>query len=203
MDIYMANGQMDHAEFVGNPMMAAQFDTVYYDQIAGKEMQAYFADNELYRMDVNGNVQTIFFQKDGVPQQVVMMAVIESGDATFFIEERQLARIVYRTNPVWPIYPIDGVPADVSMYLKGFRWEGDRRPTREEIFNRTIRPSKREEGDSKAHPEFPIRSWIDRQREELVRQGRWADRNDEVDIETVEWMRSLGFEVGQPHPGRE
>ena len=203
MDIYMANGQMDHAEFVGNPMMAAQFDTVYYDQITGKEMQAYFAENELYRMDVNGNVQTIFFQKDGVPQEVVMMAVIESGDATFFIEERQLARIVYRTNPVWPIYPIDGVPADVSMYLKGFRWEGDRRPTREEIFNRTIRPSKREEDASKAHPEFPIRGWIDRQREELVRQGRWADRNDEVDIETVEWMRSLGFEVGQPHPGRE
>ena len=203
MDLYMANGQMDHAEFVGTPMMASQFDTVYYDQITGKEMEAYFADNELYRVDVNGNVQTIFFQKDGVPQQVVMMAVIESGDATFYIEDRQLDRIVYRTNPVWPIYPIDGVPADVSMYLKGFRWEGDRRPSRDEIFDRTIRPSKRHGVDAKAKPQFPIRAQIDRLREKLVKEGRWADRNDEVDIQTVEWMRSLGFEVGQPHPGRE
>ena len=131
-----------------------------------------------------------------------MMAVIESGDATFFIEERQLAKIVYRTNPVWPIYPIDGVPADVSFYLKGFRWEGDRRPTRNDVFDRVIRPSKRADSESTAVPTFPIRAWIDRQREELVREGRWADRNEEVDIETVEWMRSLGFEVGQPHPGR-
>lgn len=202
MDIYTANSQLEHAEFVGDPMMASQFDTVYYDQITGKEMEAYFAENELYRVDVNGNVQTIFFQKDGVPQEVVMMAVIESGDATFFIEERQLAKIVYRTNPVWPIYPIDGVPADVSFYLKGFRWEGDRRPTRNDVFDRVIRPSKRADSESTAVPAFPIRAWIDRQREELVREGRWADRNEEVDIETVEWMRSLGFEVGQPHPGR-
>lgn len=202
MDIYTANSQIEHAEFVGDPMMASQFDTVYYDQITGKEMQAYFEENELYRVDVNGNVQTIFYQKDGVPQEVVMMAVIESGDATFFIEERQLAKIVYRTNPVWPIYPIDKIPEDQSLYLKGFRWEGDRRPTRADIFGRTIRPSMRTAAEAKAVPEFPLKEWVDRQREELVRDGRWADRNDEVDIETVEWMRSLGFEVGQPYPGR-
>lgn len=202
MDIYTANGQIEHAEFVGTPMMASQFDTVYYDQIRGKEMFAYFADNDLYRVDVNGNVQTIFFQKDGMPQQVVMMAVIESGDATFYIEERQLAKIVYRTNPVWPIYPIDRIPADVSMYLEGFKWEGERRPTRNEIFNRTERPSQREENEQQPLPEFPIRQFIDAQRERYVKAGMWADRNEEVDIQTVEWMRSLGFEVGQPYPER-
>lgn len=202
MDIYTANGQIEHAEFVGTPMMASQFDTVYYDQIRGKEMFAYFADNDLYRVDVNGNVQTIFFQKDGMPQQVVMMAVIESGDATFYIEERQLAKIVYRTNPVWPIYPIDRIPADVSMYLEGFKWEGDRRPTRNEIFNRTERPSQREENEQQPLPKFPIRQFIDAQRERYVKAGMWADRNEEVDIQTVEWMRSLGFEVGQPYPER-
>ncbi len=202
MDIYTANGQIEHAEFVGTPMMASQFDTVYYDQIRGKEMFAYFADNDLYRVDVNGNVQTIFFQKDGMPQQVVMMAVIESGDATFYIEERQLAKIVYRTNPVWPIYPIDRIPADVSMYLEGFKWEGERRPTRNEIFNRTERPSQREENEQQPLPKFPIRQFIDAQRERYVKAGMWADRNEEVDIQTVEWMRSLGFEVGQPYPER-
>ena len=202
MDIYTANSQIEHAEFVGDPMMASQFDTVYYDQIRGKEMFAYFADNDLYRVDVNGNVQTIFFQKDGMPQQVVMMAVIESGDATFYIEERQLAKIVYRTNPVWPIYPIDRIPADVSMYLEGFKWEGERRPTRNEIFNRTERPSQREENEQQPLPKFPIRQFIDAQRERYVKAGMWADRNEEVDIQTVEWMRSLGFEVGQPYPER-
>ena len=198
MDIFTARSQLEHVEFVGEPMMVSQFDTVYYDQITGKDMQAYFADNEIYRVDVNSNVQTIFFQKDGVPQQVVMMAFIESGDATFFIEQRQIEKIVYRTNPVWPIYPIDGIPEDVSMYLKGFSWEGDRRPTREDVFDRKIRPSQRTSAANTARPEFPIRAWIDQQRAKLVEEGRWADRNDELDIETVEWMRSLGFEPSQP-----
>ncbi|MDO4758907.1 MAG: OstA-like protein [Rikenellaceae bacterium] len=198
MDIFTSRSQIEHVEFIGEPMMVSQFDTVYYDQITGKDMQAYFADNELYRVDVNSNVRTIFFQKDGVPQQVVMMAVIESGDATFYIVQRQIEKIVYRTNPVWPIYPIDGIPEDVSMYLKGFSWEGDKRPTRRDVFNRTIRPSQRTAAANTDRPEFPIRAWIDRRRAELVDKGQWADRNDELDIETVEWMRSLGFEPQQP-----
>ena len=32
----------------------------------------------------------------------------------------------------------------------------------------------------------------------LIEQRRWTDRNDQVDAATVEWMRALGFEVGQP-----
>ena len=49
--------------------------------------------------------------------------------------------------------------------------------------------------ERRTHPDFPIRQWIDRQREELVREGRWADRNDRLDQQTIEWMQSLGFEV--------
>ena len=129
-------------------------------------------------------------------------SALPARSTPFYIEERQLAKIVYRTNPVWPIYPIDRIPADVSMYLEGFKWEGERRPTRNEIFNRTERPSQREENEQQPLPEFPIRQFIDAQRERYVKAGMWADRNEEVDIQTVEWMRSLGFEVGQPYPER-
>lgn len=201
MDVYTANQKLLRAEFVGEPMMTSQFDTTYYDQIKGKTMQAHFRDNEIYRLDVNGNVQTVFCHKDGNPQEVVMIAFIESGDASFYIAERQVEKIVYRVNPEWPIFPVDKVPEDRSLYLEGFRWEGDKRPTRDDVFDRTVRPSVRAEREEAPHPDFPIRSWIDRQREELVREGRWADRDDRLDQQTIEWMQSLGFEVetqGQP-----
>lgn len=198
MDIYTANQKLHHADFVGEPLMASQFDTVYYDQIAGKEMQAFFIENEIRRVNVNGNVQTIFFQKDGEPQEVVFMAVIESGDASFFIEQRQLVQIVYRVNPVWPIYPIDKIPEDQSLYLQNFKWEGDRRPTRDDVFDRVVRPSERRAREQLRRPSFPIQHGIDEQRKRLMDLGTWADRNEEVDAATVEWMRSLGYEVGQP-----
>lgn len=198
MDIYTANRRLHRAEFVGEPMMASQFDTTYYDQIAGKEMRAFFIENEIRRVDVNGNVQTIFFQKDGEPQEVVFMAVIESGDASFFIEDKQLAQIVYRVNPVWPIYPIDDIPENQSLYLQNFKWEGSRRPSRTDVFDRRVRPSERRRREAIPHPSFPIQQSIEAQRARLMDLGTWADRTEEVDAATVEWMHSLGFEVGQP-----
>lgn len=198
MDIYTANQKLHHADFVGEPLMASQFDTIYYDQIKGKEMKAFFIENEIRRVDVNGNVQTIFFQKDGYPQEVVFMAVIESGDASFFIADRELEKIVYRTNPVWPIYPIDAIPEDQSLYLQGFKWEGARRPSRDDVFDRTVRPSERLHRTSLQRPSFPIKERIDETRKRLNERGEWSDRTETVDQATVEWMRSLGFEVGQP-----
>ena len=55
MDIFTENQQITRAEFIGTPMMVSQLDTVHYNQVAGKQMTAWFRDNQIYRNDVNGN----------------------------------------------------------------------------------------------------------------------------------------------------
>lgn len=201
MDIFTENQQIVRAEFVGEPMMVAQLDTVHYNQVAGKQMTAFFHHNAIYRNDVNGNAQTIYYMTDGEPPEITGMGVIGSGDCTFYIEDKQVVSIVYRSNPDWHIYPMDKIPADQSLYLKGFKWEGARRPSQTDVFDRGIRPSQRGRKSSLRHPEFPIRRRIDEHRARLVEQRRWSDRMDQVDDATVEWMRALGFEVGQPREG--
>ena len=198
MDIYTANQQITRAEFVGSPMMVAQLDTTHYNQVAGKEMTAWFRDNEIYRDDVNGNAQTIYYMQDGEPPQITGMGVIESGDCSFYIEDKQIVTIVYRKDPVWNIYPLEKIPADQELYLQGFKWEGSRRPTQKDVFDRRIRPSQRREKTDLAHPGFPLQRILEDRKKRYVEEGRWADRNDLVDPVTVEWMHSLGFEVGQP-----
>ena len=198
MDIYTANQQITHAEFVGSPMMVSQLDTTHYNQVAGKQMTAWFRDNEIYRDDVNGNAQTIYYMQDGEPPQITGMGVIESGDCSFYIEEKQIVTIVYRKDPVWNIYPLEKIPADQDLYLKGFKWEGARRPMQSDVFDRRIRPSLRREKSLLAHPGFPLQRVLEERKKRYIEEGRWADRNDLVDPATVEWMHSLGFEVGQP-----
>ena len=85
--------------------------------------------------------------------------------------------------------------------MKGFRWEGPRRPSQADVFDRRIRPSERSERSELRHPDFPLRRRIDEHRRELVEQRRWADRIDQVDPATAEWMHDLGFEVGEPRSG--
>ena len=198
MDIFTENQQLTRAEFIGSPMMVSQLDTMHYNQVAGKTMTAYFFNNQIYRNDVNGNAQTIYYMQDGEPVEITMMGVIESGEISFFIEDKQVVQITYRGDPVYNFYPMDKIPPTQDIRLKGFKWEGARRPSQAEVFDRRIRPSERERRSDMKHPDFPIMQRIDEHRKRLIEQRRWTDRNDQVDAATVEWMHSLGYEVGQP-----
>ena len=107
MDIFTENQQLTRAEFIGSPMMVSQLDTTHYNQVAGKTMTAYFFNNQIYRNDVNGNAQTIYYMQDGEPVEITMMGVIESGEISFFIEDKQVVQITYRGDPVYNFYPMD------------------------------------------------------------------------------------------------
>ena len=198
IDVYTERQQLARAECVGSPIMSSQLDTLHYNQVAGKEMTAWFRDNEIYRNDVNGNVQTIYYMQDGEPPEITDVGFIESGDCSFYIEGKQVVQITYRQEPVWHITPLPKLAPDRELYLKGFKWEGARRPTQREVFGRRVRPSERAARSRLRRPDFPLRQALEVRKRELTEAGRWADRNDQVDAATVEWMRALGFEVGQP-----
>lgn len=190
MDIYTLDSHLDRAEFVGHPIMIAQLDTTYYNQVSGKTMIAYFRNNAIFRNDVNGHVETFYYLQEEGGTRVVDMLSIQSGDASFYIEDQQIVGITYRNNPVFSMSPLERLPETQEFFLKDFRWEGDRRPYRDEVFDRTIRPSQRKEKERLPHPEFPIRERIDSRRTELMDSGRWADRDDVVPPDVRDWIRS-------------
>lgn len=192
MHINTANSKITHADFEGKPMMVAEVDTAHYNQVTGKEMTAHFRDNQIYRNDVDGNVQTIYFmqENEGSPE-ITMMAYIESGNMSSYIRDRQLVGITYRVNPTYTFYPMDKIPETRSKKLDGFKWEIDRRPTRDSVFRRTIRPSLREEKQNLAKPHFPISSAMERRKERLIKLKSWSDRTDTLSVETIEWVESV------------
>ena len=193
MDIFTANSQIVRAEFVGRPLMVSELDTMHYNQVAGKTMTALFRNNQIYRNDVKGNAQTIYFMQEDDSPDIIGLLVLESGDLTIFIEEKQVVKITYRNNPVYTIYPMDKIPPDVDLFLKDFKWEAKRRPTQRDVFDRTIRPSIRAAKSSQSRPQFPIAARIDAFKRRLIESRRWSDRNDVVQPDVIEWMYSLGW----------
>ena len=192
MHIFSRSGRLVKAQFDGHPMIVAQLDTAHYNQIAGKEMTSYFNEkNELYRNDVNGNVQTIYYMQEQDSPQITMMAYIESGDMTSYLENRQLRGITYRTNPTYYFYPIDKIPEDRETRLKGFKWEEERRPTRDSVFTRTIRPTERAARTRLPRPTFPIEQSLKLRKRRLIDNGTWSDRTDTLSVETLEWVESV------------
>ena len=193
VDIYTKNQTVDKAVFEGEPMMCSQVDTAHYNQVKGKVIEAYFLKGEIYRTDVVGNGQCYYFMEDGdsTDRYINGLQTAECADITFRFADRQLEDIVYRGKPNVVIYPMDKIPETLSLEMKGFKWEIARKPSRAEVFDRTIRPSQREHYRSIPQPKYPITEKIDRRREKLVGEG-WTDRNDRtLTSEAEEFLRSL------------
>ncbi|MEE1103508.1 MAG: OstA-like protein [Alistipes sp.] len=188
VDLYSKNQQLTRAEFLGDPIMVAEIDTTYYNQVAGKKMIAMFKDNEIYRNDVDGNVQTIYFQQqEGGSLKITEMIYLESASASFYIENRELVGMTYRNDTPFKLYPLDLIPADQPLKLKNFKWVPSLRPSRESVFTRSIRESEREVRGARKRPTFNIVEKMDRRKEVLVMSGEWIDREDQLTPELVEW----------------
>ena len=98
--------------------------------------------------------------------------------------------MTYRNDVPFKLYPIAQIPPTQDKRLRNFKWVPSLRPTRESVFDRTIRPSVREERMRRERPTFDIVERMDRYKERLLRSGEWIDREDELTPELIEWRNS-------------
>lgn len=191
IDIYTANQQITRAEFIGNPIMAEQIDSVAFNQVAGKTIEALFRDNEVYRVNAVGNGQTLYYTTDQNSGRVTEFMTITCGDISFLMKDRQIETIIWRGNPVYSIYNITQVPEDQQRTLRDFVWHGDKRPELDQVLDRNLRPSRREEMLKKPQPEFPIQQSIDRRRKRLTESGQWRDRTETLSPDAIQFVESV------------
>jgi hypothetical protein len=190
MAIYTKNQLLSKAHFMGNPIMAMEIDTMYYNQVKGKDMTAYFADGAVYRNDVDGNAQTIYYMQNEDNPEVTGLMYIESASITFYLVDKEIDKISYKQNPSYVIYPMAMIPETQELRLKDFDWYYDKRPSRDSVFDRTIRATRREDASVKQKPRFRITDRINYDRRRLVENGEWEDRVDELTPEVIEWRNT-------------
>lgn len=198
MDVYTRDQAVDYINFVGRPIMVSMIDTAYYNQISGKEMTAWFENNEIRRHDVNGNVETVYFLQDSPEEPVNSVFVVRSGTASFYMEQKQVVSMTYREQNEYTMSPIEKVASMDELFLKEYKWLPERRPQRDSVFTREIRGSVREKKEHLLRPGFPISDKILRFRDRLLETGRWADRDEVLSLDVQEWVRSKGFEPSAP-----
>jgi hypothetical protein len=175
---------------MGAPIMGIEIDTMYYNQVKGKEMIAYFDNGQVYRNDVNGNAQTIYFLQEEDAPDVTALMYIESSGISFYLLDGEMDKIVYKQNPEYVIYPMSMIPETQTRKLPNFAWHNDKRPLRDSIMDREIRPTRRQDASVAAKPRFRITARINYDRRRLVENKMWDDRVDELTPDVIEWRNS-------------
>ena len=132
IEIYTVNNKIEHVELQNTAFIISQEDSVRFNQIKGKNMIGYFKNDELYKVDVNGNGQTIYYPKDN--NEIIGVNKAESTDLIIYIKNKEIDRILFITKPVSTLYPLDQI-SEKELKLKDFKWLDNYRPkTKNDVF---------------------------------------------------------------------
>lgn len=118
---------LNDAAFVISPE-----DTIRYNQVKGKKMTGHIRNNDLFRIDVDGNGQTIYYPKDD--QTLIGINRAESSNMSIWLEHRKVTNITMRVSPSGNMNP-PLLLGEKDQKLQGFVWLDQYRPhTKDDIF---------------------------------------------------------------------
>lgn len=126
----------DELHLSGDSYIISKQDSGQFDQIKGKEMIGYIVDQELSRIDVNGNGQTLYYARE--ENEIIGLNRAESSKISILFKEGQIFKIIFRSAPEGELKPILGLTEEEKK-LPGFDWKNDERPlTKHDIFPRPV-----------------------------------------------------------------
>lgn len=111
----------------------AEVETLGFNQMKGRSMTGHFRDNALYRVDVNGNGETVFYIREDDGELIGINKGI-SSNITIFVEGSEVTGIQFISQPEATLFPPEDLPEEQRL-LQNFQWLDHRRPiSKEDIF---------------------------------------------------------------------
>lgn len=131
---YLKNETIDHIHIPRGAMAVQRVDSIYYNQLSGKELTAFIGDGELKRVEVSGNAETIYYPVDDKDSTIIGINKTQSSYVNMYFKEQHLDRIVLTTASTGIMYPLDELSGN-ELFLNNFFWIDEQQPKkREDIF---------------------------------------------------------------------
>lgn len=117
-----------------NAFAANELDSgKFYNQLAGKEIWAYFKQNELVKAEVLGNARTVFFPEEEKKQDSIILVKrngmnrVFASDLKVYLDSGEITGVTFLKQPDGIFFPIDQIDT-TEQFLKGFSWNPALRP---------------------------------------------------------------------------
>jgi len=130
--ILLKNERIDRVLLRSNAFIPNSPDEIFFNQIKGRDITAFFDSTELRLMDVQGNAEAVYYAQDdkggyvGVNKTVASEMLLHFGD-------NQIDNIRFYEQPKSDLLPMKQADHE-KLKMPGFRWETRLRPrSREEV----------------------------------------------------------------------
>jgi len=113
-------------------IIAMEDDSLRFNQIKGKNMTGFIRNNELAKIDVNGNGQSNYYARD--KNGVIGLNKAESSNITIYMNKGKVKKIAFIKSPDGELKPLAELESGDKL-LPGFNWQAEIRPkNKEDIF---------------------------------------------------------------------
>ena len=102
-----------------------------FNQVKGKQITVYFKDKDINNMYNKGNAETVYWLRDD-DGSLIGVNFSQSSEMDIIIKNRQISEIKFYKNIKETLYPEEQLK-DNMEYLKGFLWQEDKIPVRDEF----------------------------------------------------------------------
>jgi len=103
-------------------------DTMQFNQIKGKNMKGYFKDNKMYKVNVFGNAQTIYYSYTDNNTSLLGANRTASSNMIIFIVDNKVNSITFLQKPDATLFPVKQLKPITDFLLGGFHWLEKERP---------------------------------------------------------------------------
>ncbi len=134
IDMKQNTNAPDEMHLKNNSFIISKLDSGRFDQIKGKNMIGYIVDNQLSRINVDGNGQTLYYAREDTT--IIGLNRAESSRISIRFKEGRVFKIVFLTAPEGELKPLFELTEEEKR-LSGFEWKIHLRPlTKHDIFER-------------------------------------------------------------------
>ncbi|NDP21207.1 MAG: hypothetical protein GZ091_09020 [Paludibacter sp.] len=125
------NKKVERVEIQQAAMAVQQVDSLYFNQLSGKEIIAHIDSGQLRKVDVNGNAETIYFPQDDKDSTLVGINKTQSSFVVMYMKDKKVERIVMTSASSGIMYPLTQLTGG-DLYLKNYFWLNNQRPLKKD-----------------------------------------------------------------------
>lgn len=145
--VYMRDSTINWAHVPRNAFATEQKDSLFFNQLSGTELRAYFRNGELHQVDMSGNVETIYYPQERDSSYIGLNNAI-GGFLRMFLKNSTLEKMVLWPQPEGTLTPVALIKQDM-LYLPRYQWFEYRRPQNKyDIFRKA--PIRKEDAETAA-----------------------------------------------------
>lgn len=127
MEIKTGKNKLQQIILQNNAFVLSMEDSIRFNQIKGKKLTGYFnKENKLYKINVDGNGETIYYAKD--KDALIGINKAESANMLILLKDNKPSKITFMKKPVATLFPPKN--ADPKEYvLRGMKNRFAEKPT--------------------------------------------------------------------------